>query len=58
MLVGLGWAAVFTTQRNFVAIFVVVLFLEALSPVIPTHIPAAKLPLHVEHTHERTGLIM
>ncbi len=57
-LVALAWAAACSSMTVFVALTIVIVVLEAGAPVIPSHVPAARLPLHVDHTNERIGLIM
>lgn len=50
-------AAIFS-REVFVVLFVIIAFFEALAPLIPVWIPKARLPIHVQHTAERMGLII
>jgi hypothetical protein len=54
----LGLGAAFASRPAFEAIFIVVLIGEGLAPFAGLLVPGARVPLHVEHTAERVGLVM
>eukprot|EP00877_Chromochloris_zofingiensis_P011986 jgi/Chrzof1/7040/Cz02g08160.t1 len=58
IITALALVAAFLSQEAFVGIFTAICVLEGLATLLPVLVPKARVPIHVEHTAERLGLIM